>query len=147
MNSLPQVASHAVGILGTGITWAALFGGGTFSVVLVALIRAWPLLTKLAIDARFTLRKEKRDDMAEMRQDINALRGEVAAAVQTANAAETRSAILRAVVSMLTAEISRTDPDNPVLQQAQTMIRDASSGDLGVGRGLQDIAAKVVAVR
>ena len=64
--------------------------------------------------------------------------------MRAASEADTRSAILRAVVSMLTAEISRTDPSNPVLQQAQIMIRDASQGDLGMGSGLAAIAAKVV---
>lgn len=86
---------------------------------------------------------ERRKDIESMRADIKELRALVTDAVQTANAAETRSAILRGVVSMLTAEVQRTDPNNPVLQQAQAMIRDASSGDHGVGRGLQDIAAKV----
>jgi hypothetical protein len=64
-------------------------------------------------------------------------------AVTTAQAAETRSAILRSVVSMLTAEIQRSDPSNPVLRQAQSMIADASMGDLGLGKGMLDIAKKV----
>lgn len=90
--------------------------------------------------------EERRGDMDAMRRDLRELRTMCNDAVDTAREAESRSSILRAVVAMLTAEVQRISPDNPVLAQAQAMIRDASTGDMGVGRGMAEIARKVAEI-
>jgi hypothetical protein len=135
----------------SGVSWGSISGWGTLIVALVGLASAYLVFLpkyRAVMNKRLdTLDQERRNDMIAMRAELAGLREDVGRAVRAASEADTRSAILRAVVSMLTAEISRTDPDNPVLQQAQIMIRDASIGDLGMGRGLRDIAAKVVATK
>jgi predicted histidine transporter YuiF (NhaC family) len=90
------------------------------------------------------LEEERRGDMEAMRGEMRETRKLAADAMMAAQAAESRSSILRAVVSMLTAEIQRTDPANPVLRQAQVMIADASMGDLGLGKGMVELAKRVV---
>lgn len=133
-----RIANVPPGSVSSWLTLAVICAG-----IVMAYFRFVPK-NRETISARANaLEDERRGDMDAMRGDIRELRKMVNDAIATAQAAESRSAILRAIVSMLTAEVQRMDPGNPVLKQAQAMIRDASSGDLGLGRGMADIAAKV----
>lgn len=131
----------------TGFSWGSLSSWATVASIIVGFLSVffvflpkWKDITNKRLD---TLDEERRKDMEEWRQEMREIKVQLAAAVARAAQADTRSAVLGAVISMLTAEIQRTDPANPVLKQAQLMIKDAASADLGLGRGLADIASKI----
>lgn len=147
MIPLASAVAAAAPVKLTGVSLGSVPAWLTLAAIIAGLIsirlKQGPLIRKTISDRANALEDERRGDMDAMRGDIRELRKMVTDAVTTAQAAETRSAILRSVVSMLTAEIQRTDPSNPVLRQAQSMIADASMGDLGLGKGMLDIAKKV----
>lgn len=138
----------------TGFSWGSLSSWATVASIVVGFLSVffvflpkWKDITNKRLD---TLDEERRADMAEMRKEVREIKTELAAAMiraakaeASASLADTRTAILGGVISMLTAEIQRTDPGNPVLKQAQSMLKDAASHDFGLGRGMEDIAAKV----
>lgn len=130
----------------------------TFASIVSACIMAYfvfyPKLRAVTNARLNSLDDERRDDMAKMREEnaelrkeMGALRERVAVAVKAASEADSRSSILRAIVSMMIADAERRDSDNPVITQARAMIEDLSRGDLGLGKGMRDIAQKVVELK
>jgi hypothetical protein len=126
----PEATAHAVRAASpivtrqSGVSWGSISGWGTLIVAMLRLASAYLVFLpkyRAVMNKRLdTLDHERRDDMIAMRAELAGLR-EDGRAVRAASEADTRSAVLRAVVSMLTAEISRTDPANPVLQRARKL--------------------------
>lgn len=58
IDNAQDVISHTAGVFGTGITWTAIFCGSTSVTAIVALIRAWPILTKIRSEADNSLRAD-----------------------------------------------------------------------------------------
>jgi hypothetical protein len=122
MPNLPQVASHTVGLLGTSLTWPGLFGGGTFALCLVALIKAWPLLAKLSIEAKAALRKEKRDEMDSCQKRIDALEVRLEASESRTHRVELRLVTALGAYRIIASELQRLDPDSAALMNAQALL-------------------------
>lgn len=100
------------------------------AVVLVALIKAWPLLTAQAIKAREQMRSEKRAELDDLRRRIGELEKGVTAATKAAHEAELKLVYAVSAIQLLAAKVRRDAPDDPALQQAMELLSAATGGGL-----------------
>lgn len=87
---------------------------------------------------------ERRDgDIDEMRTEMRAMRGEVAEAGRVAADMKLQMVRLQTAFRLVSSELARHDPDNPVLVQATSLIAAASMTDTDILRaGVASLGAK-----
>lgn len=117
MNDIPAIVLSSL----RGAPW----GWGLFVTVLVALIKAWPILAKQAIDASAKLRQEKREDLNDchrrldqQEREFNALKDEFT------NLKIEMNATLSAY-RILDAELEVSNPNSLGLRQARMILSTA----------------------
>lgn len=92
--------------------------------VLVALIKVWPLLSRLSIDARAAIRAEKRADAMTCQERIDAMERRLDASDLRANALERKVTLQGAAYLIVVTELHRRDPLSPAIAQAQALLRE-----------------------
>ncbi|MBB4857026.1 hypothetical protein HNO88_000323 [Novosphingobium chloroacetimidivorans] len=98
-----------------------LFAGG----LLAAIVKVWPRLKEIAANAR-------RDDLDDLRERIVVLEGKVTTADAAAHRAELKLVYAVNAIQLLAGDIRAKDPNNPILKQANDMLKLATTGDLGI---------------
>lgn len=125
---LPQFINEATP--GTVGIW------GLIAIVSVALIKAWPVLSLQAANAREKLRAEGRTDLSDCRKEIAALRAELDIEREAREASEKKLSeehhklelkLLGAISGyrILHADLSARQPDAPALRQAEAVLSAA----------------------
>lgn len=143
-------ASSIAEIVGASVKRAP-WGWGLTLTVIGMLIKVWPIINDQLIKVKEKRRSDKRDDMAEWRQEmrdrITALETDVRdakAGMQAANERSHRLEIHLMTVTnafqMVAGELRKHDPDNPVLKQAVDMVGLAVTEDFGLNRALVDLS-------
>lgn len=103
-------------------------GIGIFSllaVVLVALIKAWPILQLQAIQAREKLRGEGRNDLSECRERIDKLQAELDGVKGEIHRIEMKLLGAISAYRILDAEVENKIPGSTALQQARQVMSAA----------------------
>lgn len=115
------------------------------------LVKVWPIINDQLLKVREKRRTDKRDDMAEWRQEmrdrIAALEADVNAAKTKTDTANERSHRLEIhlmtvtnAFQMVCGELRKHDPENLVLKQAVDMVGLAVTEDFGMNRAMIDIS-------
>lgn len=108
-----------------GLTPGGIGAIGTFGLVLVAMIRGWPLLAKLSIDARARIWQQDRDELHDCQSRLDALDARLTAGEGRARSVELRLVSALSAVTLLAGEVQRLSPKSDALKQAQWMLRAA----------------------
>lgn len=119
------VPTRAVGVLGTSLTWPGLFGGGTFGIALIALIKAWAPLAKLSIEAKAVLRKEKRDELDSCQRRLDAMELRLEQSERRTHQVELRLVTQLGAYRIIASELQRLDPQSAALMNAQALLNAA----------------------
>ena len=86
---------------------------------------------------------ERDGDFTRLRADIQDIKKEAGEAKAVAQRLENMVACMRPAISILTAEVRRLDPNNATnaaILQVQELMAMAAAGDMGLGKGLVDLA-------
>jgi hypothetical protein len=121
------VASPAGLDLG-GLGTLTLSGAGVWTlvgIVLVALIRAWPVLAKQAQEARAQLRKEKREDLDDCRKRLDAMAGRLDASDEKVRGLELKLVGAISGYRILDLELEHLAPSSVALAQARAVMSTA----------------------
>lgn len=87
-----------------------------------SLIKAWPVLSRLSIEARAATRAEVRADELTCQQRIDAMERRLDASDQRAHKLEIRVALQGAAYRIVVTELHRKDPKSPAIVQAQALL-------------------------
>lgn len=129
----------------------APWGWGLLLIVVLALIRVWPVINEQLAKVREKKRGEVRDDMAawreQMRADMTDLKkrvedaeSEMSAANERSHKLEMRLMTVTNAFQMVAGELRRHDPDNSTLRQAVEMVGLAVTEDFGMNQALLKLA-------
>lgn len=117
MSGLP-VALQGFTIGAAGVwTLVALFA--------IALVKAWPVLLKLKLDDEGLRRSEKRDDLHECNQRLDAMAIRVDALQMTVSNLKVELSGAVAAYRILDAEVEKTNPTSLGLAQARAIMSTA----------------------
>lgn len=138
--------SELAEILGSSFQRAP-WGWALLASVLVALIKGWPALKKIAAERETGLLAARGEDIEDMRTRIGDLEKRVDQANEAANVARDAANIIKlqmvsmqAAFELVAGELEKADPDNKVLKQARRLIAQAATSDMGVGVGMRKLA-------
>jgi hypothetical protein len=107
------------------INATSIFTGGTLGVVLIALIKTWPIWQLQVLKAKEKLREEKRSDLSECKQEIAGLRSELDRVTElVTNLKIEMNAVLSAYRVLEVAEHAR-DPNSAHLATARAILSTA----------------------
>lgn len=116
-----------LGIAGLNAGGVGIYG--LLALVLVTLIKTWPLLNKMSIDARAAMRGEKRTDdltcqqrIDAMSQRIDAIAAQAQANEAKAHALEMKVTLQNAAYRLVVSELHRINPKSAVIAQAQALL-------------------------
>lgn len=129
----------------------APWGWSVLGVIILALIKVWPILNDQIAKVKEKRREDRRDDAAqwraEMREEIRLLREQVnqcqadtAVARERAHKYEMRLMTVANAFQMVAGELRKVDPDNPTLKQAVDLVGMAITEDMGMNRSLNELA-------
>ena len=118
-------AIEAVGVVVGQSFERAPWGWGLFGAVLLALIKAWPLLAKQAIEARAALRADRRSDDLDCQRRIDALDKRVTAAEDASHSFQLKLVGALAAYRILDVEVGAKVPNSIAREQAAAVLRDA----------------------
>jgi hypothetical protein len=129
----------------------APWGWGVLAGIIIALIKVWPVLNDQVAKVKEKRRTDKRDDMAEwreqMRAEINSLKEDVRRGREAMTAADERShrvelklMTVTSAFQMVAGELRKLDPENLTLIQAVEMVGTAVTEDMGMNLALTKLA-------
>jgi hypothetical protein len=95
------------------------------AIVLVALIKAWPVISLQATTAREKLRAEGRSDLSDCKQRIDALQRELNGVKDEVHKIEMKLLGAISAYRILDVEIEATNPGSPALAQARQVMSAA----------------------
>lgn len=116
-----------------GIAGLTPGGAGVWTllaIVLVALIKTWPALTRLSNEARAARVAEAHTAAEDCRARIEALEKRVTSAEMRAIDMEGRFKLVVVAYRMVVSELHRKDPNNAVIQHAQALLSPEMAVDL-----------------
>lgn len=125
--------SALMGITGLSPEHAGIYM--LLAVIAGGLIKTWPILTKLANEARNAKVEQGHLDAADCRQRIDALEKRVSASEQRAADMEGRFKLVVAAYRMVVAELHRKEPKNVVILHAQALLAPDMAIELDVPEG------------
>jgi hypothetical protein len=108
--------------------------------LLVSIVRTRPAIMKIANEREAAKAAGRRDDMDDMRKRITDLEAKVEAANATSLQAKMQMTYVTAALGMVSAELERRDPGNPVIKQAREMVAQATNDDDTFGTELRKLA-------
>lgn len=118
------------------VTISTVFSGAGLIAIVTLLIRQIGPWRKQASD-------ERDADFARIRAESAEAKVEAKAATAAVQRLESMVACMRPAISILTAEVRRLDPNNATneaILQVQELMAMAAAGDMGLGKGLVDLA-------
>jgi hypothetical protein len=121
-----------------GLTWTGALVGLLNVLVggaLVALIRSWPTLKKIAND-----REETQSNRYGAR--ITALEEKAERAMSAATRAQMQMTYVTAALGMVSAELERKDPGNPVIKSARDLVAQATHEEPPFGEMVRKLGAE-----
>lgn len=108
-----------------GLTPGGVGAIGTFGVTIVALIKAWPVLAKQAIDARAARRAEGREEALTAHAKLEALEARMTATEKHAHDIELKFTVALGAYRIVASELQRISPESSALMQAQALLTAA----------------------
>lgn len=118
----------------------APWGWALLLIALLTLIKVWPIINQQVLEAKKQIRSERREDAATNSQRIEALEAKVESLTNQAQSYQMKLVSALAAFRLLAGEIEKSDPKNPVLKQANDLIGMASSGDMGMGKVMDELS-------
>jgi hypothetical protein len=100
----------------------APWGWALLVVVILALIKVWPIVAAQAVKAREQFRSERRGEMDSLRDRISGLETKVEAANEKAHEVELKLVSALAAYRLIASELQKLDPDSTILKQAQELL-------------------------
>lgn len=100
----------------------APWGWALLVIVILALIKVWPIIAAQADRARAQFRSERRGEMDSMRERISALEAKVEAANEKSHEVELKLVSALAAYRLIASELQKLDPDSAILKQAQELL-------------------------
>jgi hypothetical protein len=97
--------------------------------IIIALIKGWPAISDAALRAKTAIAEGRRSDMDDMLARVATLESKVEKATAVAVKAQMQMTYVTAALSMVSAELERKDPGNPVLKQARDLVAQATHED------------------
>lgn len=137
MTTTPITVSTTTGVWTAVGSWLGAIGIGAVLVAIVKSVVPW----------RKQVSEERGDDFARLRAEIAEAKAEAKEAAKKADdaskavlRAQTQTAMLSAALSLVSAELERKDPGNPVIKQARDMVARAACEDVGFGADLRALS-------
>lgn len=118
------------------VTLGTVFSGAGLVAIITLIIRQLGPWRKQASE-------EREADFARIRSESAEAKVEAKAASAAVQRLENIVACMRPAISILTAEVRRLDPNNATnaaILQVQELMAMAAAGDMGLGKGLIDLA-------
>ena len=115
-------------------------GAGIYMLLAViagGLLKTWPVLTKLANEARATKAAQAHSEAEDCRARIDALEKRVSASEQRAIDMEGRFKLVVAAYRMVVSELHRKEPKNVVIMHAQALLSPEMAADLPMDEATQ----------
>lgn len=104
-----------------GLTPAVALLGALTAIALVTLIKAWPLLKKLAMDENERLRADRRQDYRDLRNDFEIMKVRSAIVEKHCTAVDVRMGQLEFIIGLTFDELDRLDANNSVAKKGREM--------------------------
>ncbi|MFZ4687843.1 MAG: hypothetical protein ACOYLS_01265 [Polymorphobacter sp.] len=114
------MSDHLLGI--AGLTPGGVGIYALLTTVLGALIKTWPVLTKMSLDAKTALRAEKRTDAADCQARIAVMEARIDLTEQRAHSLEMKFTLSLAAYRIVVAELHTINPKSAAIAQAQALL-------------------------
>lgn len=111
------------------------WGWALLASVLLAIIKGWPLLTRLRNERETGLLGAQSIEMEKLNRRIEQLEAKAEAAMAAAHSADMKLIYAVNAVQLLAAKIRAHDPNDPALAQAMELLRAATSGEVPAWAG------------
>lgn len=129
----------------------APWGWGILAFMVAVFAYLWPVINKQVMEAKQQLRSYKREVQKEEKDDlrdlVTALRAQVDEQGQhieklrnDAQSYQLKLVSALAGFRLLAGELEKLDPSNPVLKQANDLIAMAATGDMGMGKVIDELS-------